>query len=397
MHVISLLQSWLERSAVIGHRARAGALLRVVEALLVGSKLSLTQLGRHRRGRAYAKHHIKAVDRLLGNRHLHAEREGLYATLNVRLLAGIKRPIIIVDWADTARDRGWLTLRASVPVDGRSITVYEEVHALGQYNKPGTHRRFLQALHRVVPQSCQPVIVTDAGFRGPWFLQVAACGWDWIGRVRNRVSYFDRAAQCWRSIDTLHRQATARVRFVGDVILSKQRRYECRLYMVRAYRRGPGRPRQRVNRGTNLDMYRDRHRSPWILATSLPHRRGAGKTLKAIYAKRMGIEESFRDVKNLRWGFALRYARSRNARRVEILLLVATLAAVVQWLMGLVAKANRWERHFQANTERKRRVLSTVFVGNELLRSERFKPSRAEIALAFNRLLGNLQREAAYV
>ena len=73
---------------------------------------------------------------------------------------------------------------ASVPVDGRSITVYEEVHALGQYNKPGTHRHFLQALHRVVPPSCHPVVVTDAGFRGPWFLQVAACGWDWVGRVQ---------------------------------------------------------------------------------------------------------------------------------------------------------------------------------------------------------------------
>ena len=66
------------------------------------------------------------------------------------------------------RRRAWLTLRASVPVDGRSITVYEEVHALGQYNKPGTHRHFLQALHRVVPPSCHPVVVTDAGFRGPW-------------------------------------------------------------------------------------------------------------------------------------------------------------------------------------------------------------------------------------
>ena len=69
MRAISLLQSWVELDAVIGHRTRVGALVRVVEALLVGSKLNLTQPGRHRRDAAYAKHHIKAVDRLLGTRH----------------------------------------------------------------------------------------------------------------------------------------------------------------------------------------------------------------------------------------------------------------------------------------------------------------------------------------
>ena len=36
-------------------------------------KAALTQLGRNRAGSAGVKHHIKAVDRLLGNGHLHRE------------------------------------------------------------------------------------------------------------------------------------------------------------------------------------------------------------------------------------------------------------------------------------------------------------------------------------
>ncbi len=396
MHAISLLQTWLERNGVIGHQARVVALMRVVESLLSGGKLSLTQLGRYRAGTAYVKHHIKAVDRLLGNHHLHAEREGIYRALSARVLAGIARPVIVVDWADTARDRDWLTLRASVPVDGRAITLYEEVHPLRHYNKQRTHRRFLDTLNRVLPTPCRPVIVTDAGFRGPWFIQVESYGWDWVGRIRNRVSYLNPATGRWRDIQSLYSQATTRVRHLGRVIMSKQRRYACRLYLVRAYQRGPGRPRKRKNRGTNLDLYRKQHRTPWLLATSLPHRRGAGKAVKAIYAKRMGIEEAFRDVKNLRWGFALRYARSQSAHRVEILLLIATLAACVQWVMGLVARAKRWERHFQANTERKRRALSTVFIGNELMRSSRFKPKRIEIISALRCLCGLVERDASY-
>ena len=396
MHAISLLQTWLERNGVIGHQARVVALMRVVESLLSGGKLSLTQLGRYRAGPAYVKHHIKAVDRLLGNHHLHAEREGIYRALSARVLAGIARPVIVVDWADTARDRDWLTLRASVPVDGRAITLYEEVHPLRHYNKQRTHRRFLDTLNRVLPTPCRPVIVTDAGFRGPWFIQVESYGWDWVGRIRNRVNYLNLATGRWRDIQSLYSQATTRVRHLGRVIMSKQRRYACRLYLVRAYQRGPGRPRKRKNRGTNLDLYRKQHRTPWLLATSLPHRRGAGKAVKAIYAKRMGIEEAFRDVKNLRWGFALRYARSQSAHRVEILLLIATLAACVQWVMGLVARAKRWERHFQANTERKRRALSTVFIGNELMRSSRFKPKRIEIISALRCLCGLVERDASY-
>jgi hypothetical protein len=396
MHAISLLQTWLERNGVIGHQARVVALMRVVESLLSGGKLSLTQLGRYRAGTAYVKHHIKAVDRLLGNHHLHAEREGIYRALSARVLAGIARPVIVVDWADTARDRDWLTLRASVPVDGRAITLYEEVHPLRHYNKQRTHRRFLDTLNRVLPTPCRPVIVTDAGFRGPWFIQVESYGWDWVGRIRNRVNYLNPATGRWRDIQSLYSQATTRVRHLGRVVMSKQRRYACRLYLVRAYQRGPGRPRKRKNRGTNLDLYRKQHRTPWLLATSLPHRRGAGKAVKAIYAKRMGIEEAFRDVKNLRWGFALRYARSQSAHRVEILLLIATLAACVQWVMGLVARAKRWERHFQANTERKRRALSTVFIGNELMRSSRFKPKRIEIISALRCLCGLVERDASY-
>jgi len=53
MHAISLLQTWLERNGVTDHQARVGALMRVVESLLSGGRLSLTQLGRYRPDTAY--------------------------------------------------------------------------------------------------------------------------------------------------------------------------------------------------------------------------------------------------------------------------------------------------------------------------------------------------------
>ncbi len=97
----SLLSRWLGDRKVIRHAVRAGALARVVGALLVGGKLSLTQLGRSLTGVARVKHQIKAVDRLLGNQHLHRERDDIYSALARTLVAGTRRPLIIVDWSCT--------------------------------------------------------------------------------------------------------------------------------------------------------------------------------------------------------------------------------------------------------------------------------------------------------
>jgi hypothetical protein len=65
-----ILSQWLNDHAVIGHAVRAAALLRVVQALLTGGRLSLTYLCRHLDGTAREKHQIKAVDQLLGNENL---------------------------------------------------------------------------------------------------------------------------------------------------------------------------------------------------------------------------------------------------------------------------------------------------------------------------------------
>src|SRR5688572_13877583 len=110
MHTTTLLAHWLAQHTLIGHSARQSALLKLVGALLGGGKLSVTQLGRHREGAAYTKHHIKAADRLLSNRHLHAEREGIYRAIARTLLVGIKRPIVLVDWSDADLRRRWLML-----------------------------------------------------------------------------------------------------------------------------------------------------------------------------------------------------------------------------------------------------------------------------------------------
>jgi hypothetical protein len=138
---------------------------------------------------------------------------------------------------------------------------------------------------------------------------------------------------------------------------------------VRAHKPRIGRPPRRGPTRSGEAMYRRLHRAPWLLATSLPHDPRSPRRIMRLYAQRMQIEETFRDLKCHRWGFGLRYARCNSAGRLEILLLLGALATLTVWLIGLAGRALQLNRRLPANTERAREVLSTFFIGRQLIHS----------------------------
>ncbi len=74
---------------------------------------------------------------------------------------------------------------------------------------------------------------------------------------------------------------------------------------------------------------------PWFLITDFP---GNAAALTELYARRMAVEESFRDDKSLRNGWALRLTQLTKAERLDRLLLIVALA---DWLLvglGLLAR-----------------------------------------------------------
>lgn len=92
MHVKQLLSGWPEQRTVVGHAMRATALVRVLQAVVPGSKATTSQLGRSRAGTVQVKHHIKAVDRLFGNRDLHRVCSRIYRAIAETLLSGVRNP-----------------------------------------------------------------------------------------------------------------------------------------------------------------------------------------------------------------------------------------------------------------------------------------------------------------
>lgn len=57
--------------------------------------------------------------------------------------------------------------------------------------------KFLEQLANVLPEGCRPILVTDGGFKNPWFRAVARRGWDWIGRIRGRTMVTRNGEDVW--------------------------------------------------------------------------------------------------------------------------------------------------------------------------------------------------------
>jgi hypothetical protein len=111
---------------------------------------------------------IKRADRPLGNGHLQQEAGSIYGALWRVLLARIAEPVILVDWSDLKADQALHLLRAALPVGGRALTLYEEVHPQSKLNNQLIHIRFLRPLAEILPPGTEPIIIADAGFKVPF-------------------------------------------------------------------------------------------------------------------------------------------------------------------------------------------------------------------------------------
>ena len=100
MHAITILHRILSVSTPEIHAKRLASLLAAVEAVVMDSRLTLSDMGRGLSGSVAVKHNIKRIDRLLGNDTLHTEITMLYEALVRQCLEGMSMPLIVIDWSD---------------------------------------------------------------------------------------------------------------------------------------------------------------------------------------------------------------------------------------------------------------------------------------------------------
>lgn len=367
-----LLHNWLGNVLSFMHAKRREALGAVVSGVFRSGRLAVTSIGRAIGGSAKEKHNIKRADRLFSNEHVQAECTGIYTSLAQQIIAGVGRPIILVDWSDIDARRKFFLLRAATPVHGRSLTLYEEVHELPTKEKRITHREFLLKLKQILPQGCKPIIVTDAGFRVPWFKDVIALGWDYVGRVRNREKVKMTENTPWIGAKSLYAKATNVPKFLQEALLTQSNPLDCSLVLYKSKAKGRvllGKMGNKKCNRTSL-IASARAREPWLLATSLTI---SAKQIVKLYSTRMQIEEAFRDLKCPRFGLSLYLNGTYKIARMRILVLLGSITTTFAWLLGKMTELSGQHRYFQANTVTHSRVLSTIFIGIQVFRDWRMR------------------------
>ena len=163
------------------------------------------------------------------------------------------------------------------------------------------------------------------------------------------------SAGCW------FKRANGKAQRISDCRLTKKAAFPCDVVRVRRHRtkrkhyRCPG-------HGSTSKAMREASasaREPWLLVHSSRLRAYPPEKIVAFYALRMQIEENFRDSKSAVYGMGHDISRSRSARRLQALLLIATLAAFLLWHIGQLAEAEGLHRRFKATT-RVARELSII-------------------------------------
>lgn len=361
-HARRIAQSFVQKQLGRIHASRRELLSAAVFSVMSGHWLSLSRLARGLMGQGTQKAALKRVDRLMGNRRIGQEAQAVGAAL-LRALCQCGQPLVIaVDWSKVAPDGVFVELRAVATRTGmgRGLTIYQQVYAESKLGNARAERALLDTLHGWIPAGVQVILITDAGFRRPWFTQVERLGWSWIGRIRAGVGV-SRDRIHWAQATAWFAKATGKACRWNDCWLTRQFRFACDMVLYR--RRVVGGKRYgRAGHGSTSKARREAKasaREPWLLAHAPQLRTYRADEIVALYGLRMQIEENFRDSKSTQLGMGLEVSQSRSAQRLHALLLIGTLAAFLLWHIGQLAEAEGLHLRFKATT-RVARELSII-------------------------------------
>lgn len=309
-------------------KSLAGATLGVIQSAslavgLIGQGLALA------RGRL-TKHAVKQVDRLLSNRGLDVDALLVHW---VPYVVGSRDSITVaMDWTEFDADNQATIMLSLLTRHGRTTPlVWLTVDKATLKNRRnGYEYRVLVRLAEVLPADIRVRIVADRGFGDQKLYRVLTeeLKFDYVIRFRGNIQVTAaggevRAAADWVGAGGRARTLRGAAVTAGDYPVAT-------VVCVRA-------------RGM---------KEPWCLAASTVGE--PARVLVNLYARRWGIEGSFRDAKDLRFGMGLGSMHVSTPDRRDRLWLISAFAVVLLTLLGAAGESLGYDRHLKTNTTRRR-------------------------------------------
>jgi hypothetical protein len=309
------------------HTKRVESLANATLGVLIGASLGVAIIGKslaQARG-LLPKHAIKQVDRLLSNRKL--EAWDIFATWVPEMVGSRTDIVVAMDWTDYGAD-GQATLALKlVTRHGRATPlVWLSVHKDELVEaRNDCEDVCLRRLAEVLPDGVRATILADRGFADTkLFGFLGGLGFDYVIRLKGNTKVgaaggLIRPAAEWVG-------QSGRARKLRDATVTEARCPVGAVVCVHA-----------------RDM-----KEPWCLVAS---RDGAtARQTIDLYSKRWGVESSFRDTKDLRFGLGLSAIRIGDPQRRDKLLLLNAFAVVLLTRLGAAGESLGMDRHLKSNT-----------------------------------------------
>lgn len=320
--------------AMVGQDVHAARLLSLAGAaigVIASCSLCIHAIGR---GLAAAraltdKHAIKQVDRLLSNEMLNPWN---IAYVWVPFVIGQRTAVTInLDWTEFDSDDQSMLVASLQTQHGRATPLLWKtvVKSTIKGKRNDYEDDLLGQLWRVMPEGVEVTLVADRGFSDTKLYELLSgvLGWKFAIRFRGVVHVTSDKGETKSAIAWL---GNKRVRVLHHASLTSR---HCPI-------------------GTVVIVHDKAMKEPWCIALSDPTVTSA--QAKVIYGRRFSCEETFRDLKDLRYGMGLSWTRIRSPDRRDRLMLIATLAHALLTLLGAAGERAGLDRLLKSNTSKKR-------------------------------------------
>lgn len=284
------------------------------------------------------KHTTKQVDRLLSNAGVDAW--GLAEKWVPYVIAGRPEIVVNLDWTEFDPDDHSMLVASAQTKHGRSTPLlWKTVKKSELKGKRNQHEdELLLRLGDVVPDSVKVTVVADRGFGDQklFALLEEVLGFEYIIRLRSVIHVTSAKGETRKAKEWVGKGGRMRV-LRGARVTAEQH------------------PVATVVCVKDKGM-----KDAWCLAVS--DAAVTGQDAKKRYGKRFSCEETFRDVKDWRFGMGMYWFPIGVPERRDRMFLIAVLALALLTLLGEAGERAGLDRMLKTNTSKKR-TLSLVRQG----------------------------------
>ena len=275
------------------------------------------------------KHGVKQVDRLLSNTGIPVWK--LLALWVPYVLGQRTEALVALDWTDSEPDDQTTLVASLITKHGRPtplmwLTVQKST-LKGMRNE--VEDAVVLRLRELIPAEVKVTVLADRGFADQKLYELLRqVGFEYVIRFRQCITVTDAQGERRPAADWVPKAGHLR-----------------KLPLARVTADG-------TQVGAVVCVKKKGMKEPWCLATSSAQASGA--EVVALYSRRFTIEESFRDIKDLRFGMGLSWVRIAEPDRRDRLLLLSALACALLTLLGAAGESLGMERYLKANTSKRR-------------------------------------------